>query len=157
VAFERFLSTWGNIVTYFQFADYFTWDDEFWSYLSPFLRDYIFWKPITPDDFIEPAPYYFEVHRKISGRHVLLLYSFLSVTVVFYMLGLFSDFHFIYFFFYYKLCLIFILLYIYDRFVAWWLPDSTFAIMEFTYYEFATYLTYFVVLLLSVCYYYFYY
>jgi hypothetical protein len=148
VSFERLLSTWGNIVTYFQFADYYTWDDEFWSYLSPFLRDYVFWKPITPDDYEEPAPYYFEVGRKISGRHIILFYSVLAVTITFYFVGLFDGFNFVYFFIYFKFLLLFFNWYLYERLLTWWVSDPTLALMEFTYFELASYVTFGVVLLL---------
>lgn len=87
----RFLFIWGELVPYWQDYYYTCWSDDYWSHTSPFLRDYIYWKPIPPDDFEEPRPYYFSLQKKATTRYVLMFYYIYIVICSVVVLDVFSG------------------------------------------------------------------
>lgn len=154
--FERLLTTWGNIITYFQFADFDTWNDVFWTYLSPFLKDVVFWTPIQPDDYEEPRPYYFQFARKVSARYLLFCYIVFFVFSFFLFSNMFVLFNFVYFFLFYKFLFIYVIFYTYKEIFNFDISNDQLFLSDFTYFEFITYLAYGVGLFLIIYIYFWY-
>ena len=104
---ECFFTPWSNIVSFIHPFTRSYWTDEFWTYLSPHLRDFVYWQPIQPDDFIEERPYYLGFKLKMSTRQLLVL----GLCVCFILFFIFQGYHnnikssFIYWFFFVNLVL----------------------------------------------------
>lgn len=80
----RFAYVWGELLPYWQDYYYTNWCDEYWSHTAPFMRDYIYWKPIEPDDAEEVRPFYFYLQKKATTRYLLVffcLYMMLCLLV----------------------------------------------------------------------------
>lgn len=69
--FYHFYLMWTRIMTYFQRFTYEYWNDKFWTNLSPFLRDFLYWKPICPDDYDEPDPSFYGYFNKMTTKFLI--------------------------------------------------------------------------------------
>jgi hypothetical protein len=87
----RFATIWGELLPYWQDYHYTCWGDDYWAHTSPFLRDYIYWKPIPPEDDEEPKPYYFSLMKRASTRYALYFYYVYLVAGSFFVVDLFEG------------------------------------------------------------------
>ncbi len=100
---ERFWTLWVSIVTYFQRYDYEYWDDNFWLYLAPHLRDIVYWTPIRPDDYVPKRPYYLGLRFKITSKLITGSFFILGIITLLLKKKLFTIvyLHFLFFFLWY--------------------------------------------------------
>lgn len=59
--------------------------------MSPYLRDLVYWRPVQPDNYVPPKPFYAGFERKISMRFVLSLAWVLLGFLLFFVLRLAVD------------------------------------------------------------------
>lgn len=75
----RLYFIWSRIFTHFRDSSYEEWTDEFWQETSPFMRDFLYWRPIEPDDAeeVDPAFYGLTNNGASKGLMLLIIYMFL--------------------------------------------------------------------------------
>lgn len=88
-----FLRMWASLLSYFELFTSEDWTEGFWKKMSPYLRDLVYWRPVQPDSYVPPRPFYAGFDRKISMRLVLIVVWGLVVLALFIWLRMLNSDH----------------------------------------------------------------
>ena len=79
----RLYFIWSRIYAHFRDSSYEEWSDEFWQETSPFMRDFLYWRPIEPDDAEEVDPAFYGLTSNGASKGLMLLYIYMFLFFIF--------------------------------------------------------------------------
>lgn len=79
----RFYFIWSRIYAHFKDSSYEYWTDDFWEETSPFMRDFLYWRPIEPDDAEEIDPAFYGLTNNGASKGLMFLFIYVSLIFMY--------------------------------------------------------------------------
>ena len=137
----RFYFLWSRIFAHFRDSSYECWTDEFWEETSPFMRDFLYWRPLEPDDAEEVDPAFYGFTSNGASKGLMLLFVYVALLFFYTNPAAMVVVNVSFFLWFYKVWVFYIL---FTRFIKLYnfdlYSEKVLSIIDYMWYEFGTYL-----------------